>query len=103
MELYGKFVPEGMEVASNVWVVQRDPGVFGPDAEVFRPGRWLQLGSGPGSGSLEERAREHASKYTMLFGYGSRACLGKVSSLGVTVYPPLSCFRSTFLLSIGGF
>ena len=64
--LEGKFVPEGMELTCNPWLVHRDEKVFGKDADEFHPERWLD----------EERAKLF-NKYSMTFGYGARACLGK--------------------------
>src|SRR5690606_8304764 len=41
-EIGGEYFPGGTRVAVNGWVVHRDEGVFGADAGVFRPGRWLE-------------------------------------------------------------
>jgi len=35
------FVPKGIVVEMDVYTVQRDPNIWGPDADKFRPGRWL--------------------------------------------------------------
>jgi cytochrome P450 len=41
-ELDGQFFPGGISVAVNGWVLHRDKDVFGPDADDFRPERWLE-------------------------------------------------------------
>jgi cytochrome P450 len=40
--LCGKFIPGGTVVGMNAWVLHRDQRVFGSDADVFRPERWLE-------------------------------------------------------------
>lgn len=40
-EIDGVKLPGGTQVAVNGWVLHRDREVFGADAEVFRPERWL--------------------------------------------------------------
>jgi cytochrome P450 len=67
MEIDGRHVPSGMEISCSPWIVNRDPSLYGNDAELFRPERWL--------GTLEER--KLLTKYSETFGYGSRTCLGK--------------------------
>ncbi|KAK6080408.1 cytochrome P450 oxidoreductase [Seiridium cupressi] len=37
----GQFFPAGTTVGVNTWVEHRDPRTWGPDAEQFRPERWL--------------------------------------------------------------
>ena len=39
LTIAGRHVPEGMEVACNPWIVNRDKGVWGEDAEEFKPER----------------------------------------------------------------
>ncbi|KAH9907041.1 cytochrome P450 [Xylariomycetidae sp. FL2044] len=62
----GVFVPGGTEITTVAYVVQRDPELYAPDPEVFRPERWLE----PGRDSELDAA-------AFSFGMGPRICLGK--------------------------
>lgn len=41
-ELDGHRFPGGVSIAANGWVLHRDKEIFGADADVFRPERWLE-------------------------------------------------------------
>jgi cytochrome P450 len=48
VNIHGYSFPGGTRLALNATVLHRDKGVFGPDADMYRPERWLED---------EERAR----------------------------------------------
>ncbi|KAF7300871.1 Cytochrome P450 [Mycena kentingensis (nom. inval.)] len=64
-EMDGVWVPAGCEVSAPAYTIQRDPAIWGPDAEVYRPERWIE----EGGGALKKRM--------LTFGSGPRACIGK--------------------------
>jgi cytochrome P450 len=66
----GKRVPGGTLVAPNFWTTGRNRAVFGADADVFRPERWLEAAAG-------ERA-EMRRVAELVFGYGRWGCAGKM-------------------------
>ncbi|CAI6341915.1 unnamed protein product [Periconia digitata] len=63
----GIFIPGGTEVTTHAYTMQRDTGLYGEDAEVFKPERWLV--------NDETTLEYEASQFT--FGMGPRVCLGK--------------------------
>lgn len=69
MELHGRFIPGGYWVGMNAAVVQFDTSIFGHDAYEFRPARWLEPNA------------THMDKHMLIFGAGTRTCIGKNISL----------------------
>jgi cytochrome P450 len=61
----GVFIPGGTEVGCNAWTVHRDKDVYGPDADLFVPERWLD----PDTEKVKMLER-----YNFAFGAGSRTC-----------------------------
>ena len=69
----GILLPGGTDIGINMWAVLRNPQVFGEDADIFRPERWLEA-------SDEQRARmEKSSEW--VWGYGKYICLGRSVAL----------------------
>lgn len=62
----GKFLPGNTTVGISAWCAHHNEDFWGADASTFRPGRWLVK---------EEAAR--LERFTLSFGQGARACLGK--------------------------
>jgi cytochrome P450 len=70
IELSGMYIPQGWKVGMNAAVVGRDEGVYGLDANTFRPERWLER-----TDSNMDRCNN------LVFGAGTRTCIGKHVSL----------------------
>lgn len=68
----GKFVPAGVRVAPSGWAMTRNKAMFGGDAELFRPERWLEAAA-----ESEARLTEMRRTVELVFGYGRWACAGK--------------------------
>jgi cytochrome P450 len=68
-------LPPGIYVGCPAGTVNRDKGVFGADAEVYNPARWMK-GYGEGDAEYEER-RKVMERTDLSFGQGSRSCIGK--------------------------
>ncbi|KAI0875612.1 cytochrome P450 oxidoreductase [Hypoxylon argillaceum] len=71
LELCGTFVPAGYTVGVNGAVVHFDKSVFGPDADQYRPSRWLE----------DKEKATNMDRYMVPFGAGTRTCIGKNISL----------------------
>jgi cytochrome P450 len=71
VEIDGKklFIPGGTNVGYCAWSIHRNKEVFGDDAEMFRPERWL-IEDG------EKLARMHKTA-DLVWGYGKYQCLGR--------------------------
>lgn len=84
MEIAGHFVPGGTIVGCSAWLIHLDRGVFGEDAEVYRPERWLadeEAMKTEAGRDAEERRIKEMNGTMFQFGMGSRTCIGKNISL----------------------
>ncbi|KNG49861.1 cytochrome p450 [Stemphylium lycopersici] len=71
--LAGKFVPAGTQVGSSYFSIQHSTATFGPDAELFRPERWLEAAASDDPTQLAEMT----NTVDLVFHYGKYQCLGK--------------------------
>lgn len=71
----GRFIPAGAAVGINPYVVHRNRGVWGNDAEVFRPERWLP-GPDEDDGAYRRRLKAFNAA-DLTFGAGSHICIGR--------------------------
>lgn len=67
--LNGYFVPGGTEIGQGFHGVGRSKAVWGADADVFRPERWLF--------ARDDRLRDMTNAVDTHFGHGKYSCLGK--------------------------
>jgi cytochrome P450 len=80
VELCDQFLPAGTVVGCNAFTIHRDRGVFGEDAEIWRPERWLDPDV--------ERVRRMDNLH-FAFGGGTRGCIGRnIAMLEVTKFVP---------------
>ncbi|EAS33898.3 cytochrome P450 oxidoreductase [Coccidioides immitis RS] len=70
--LTGRYFEAGTVVGINSWVAHMNTSVFGADAHLFRPDRWL---------TTDTAQLSKMDHYFLPFGLGSRTCLGKNISL----------------------
>ena len=59
--------------STSFWAVHRNINVFGPDANVFRPERWLDV--------PEAQLNKMERNNELIFGYGRFKCLGQAVAL----------------------
>ncbi|TDZ38190.1 Cytochrome P450 monooxygenase lolP1 [Colletotrichum spinosum] len=71
--VHGFRLPAGTQVGENVCGIGRARDVFGPDAHVFRPERWIEAARA----GDERRFREMLSTADLVFGYGKFYCMGR--------------------------
>ncbi|KAJ7703909.1 cytochrome P450 [Mycena rosella] len=68
----GHLIPKGSIVIANVWALNRDPEVYGPDAHLFNPSRYLDK-----EGNLTVVGAETKDEGHHSFGFGRRICVGR--------------------------
>jgi cytochrome P450 len=69
----GQFVPAGTKVGTAVFGMMRNKKIFGEDADVFRPERWLD--------ASPEKIKEREQAVDLVFGTGRFRCLGSSVAL----------------------
>ena len=69
----GMFIPKGTICLANAWHMNRDPEIFGENAEDFEPARYLDASGDIAPGLTNLKKDGHFS-----YGFGSRICVGRV-------------------------
>lgn len=70
----GERIPSGTVVGVTAWVIHRDRSIFGEDADVFRPERWLADGEDMGKEAVNIKEME---RHLLHFGVGPYTCIGR--------------------------
>jgi len=70
-DICGFHVPAGTEIGASVFSVQTRTDIYGDDADVFRPERWLEADDD------EDRRRRMLTTWGLIFKTGKWQCLGK--------------------------
>ncbi|KAJ3882853.1 cytochrome P450 [Lentinula edodes] len=71
----GYFIPKGTACIPNVWSMNRDRDIYGPDADQFRPERFLQQ-TEKGIAFVLRQEYEVDDGHCA-YGFGRRVCLGR--------------------------
>ncbi|KAK6538472.1 hypothetical protein TWF694_010055 [Orbilia ellipsospora] len=91
ISLYGYEFPTGTTIGVNAWSMHRDKSVYGEDADIWRPERWIEA-------SEEEKKIMNRGLFT--FGGGTRQCIGRnISLLEMYKVIPTLLQRFTFELA----
>ncbi|KZL80571.1 cytochrome p450 [Colletotrichum incanum] len=69
----GTFIPPGTRVGHDTWSVTHDKQLFGEDADMFRPERWLEADAAI--------VKEWKKRTELVFGTGRWQCAGKAVAL----------------------
>jgi cytochrome P450 len=67
-----QFIPKGTEMVVSIWQINRSPEIWGPDADSFRPERWI---SPDGKSNRHGGAKSNYDFLTFL--QGPRSCIGQ--------------------------
>jgi cytochrome P450 len=72
IDIGGYRAEPGTTVLMSPWLLHRDPRSWGPDAEAYRPDRWINA-----EGEFDHAAPGQPRAAYMPFGAGSRICIGE--------------------------
>ncbi|RPA87783.1 cytochrome P450 [Ascobolus immersus RN42] len=92
IQCHGYHLPPGTIVNMNPWVVGRDKKLYGPDADQYRPERWIEA-------DLE--TKQLWDKLEFAFSSGPRICVGKNIAL-MEVYKVIALLIRYFDLTGSG-
>jgi hypothetical protein len=90
----GYFIPAGVTIHSSPYCLHRYEGAY-PDANVWRPERWMEIRGSKDSGEWgKSKAEDDLRRWFWVFGSGGKMCIGSnFSLLGkfclIFLWPPI--------------
>ncbi|GES64133.1 putative benzoate 4-monooxygenase cytochrome P450 [Aspergillus terreus] len=90
----GRRIPGGCAVGMNPYILARNSSVWGERPDEFRPERWLRDTAHESEAEYQERL-QRMNNTDLVFGGGSRVCLGKNFAL-VQIYKVLATLVSRY-------
>lgn len=79
--ILSQVIPRGTEILISPWAINRHPELWGPDAETFRPERWLGSACSDNDNvpemSIRDGERGMNSHEFITFLHGARSCIGQ--------------------------
>ncbi|KAK3694224.1 cytochrome P450 [Podospora appendiculata] len=93
----GSVVPAGSHVGMNPYIVGRNGGIFGPDADEFNPDRWQQRADETDDAFKDRMQLWNTAN--LVFGGESRICLGRNLSM-MEVYKLVPTLIATFDIAL---
>jgi cytochrome P450 len=90
----GKHIPGGTHIAQSPFAMYHSKKIFGPDAAMFVPERWLDT-------TDKERVSRMAGVVDLVFSAGKWQCLGKAAALMETNKVIVEVSRSALLQWVG--
>lgn len=83
----GRIIPSNTQIGVSMWAIQRDRDVYGEDADIFRPERWL-------AEMDVKRKKTMERTLDLVFGTGRFTCLGKEIAIAqcLKVFAEVSLF-----------
>jgi cytochrome P450 len=86
IEIEGNFIPGGVIVGCNAWVIHKRPEIFGKDVDSYIPERWIDV---------DKEQLKEMNGTLFQFGAGARTCIGKNISL-LEMYKLIPAFLRRF-------
>ncbi|KAK4612855.1 Cytochrome P450 monooxygenase ptmK [Fulvia fulva] len=76
-QLAGQHIPKGTQVILSPWATNRNPALWGPDADKFIPERWIDTDEKTGDRRPNKNGGAPSNYAILTFLHGPRSCIGQ--------------------------